>query len=223
MDYSLTNIYYTHVCVRRIVMVLLAFLLTIPTVHGEEETMDELLNMSLDEILEMTITGATRTEQTLKDVPSAVTVFTREQIQQLGIDFLDELANLVPGFQSYRMSDASIFNALTSRGHRIGQASAEVLVLIDGQRVEMPWTSGHVLATPKLPLSQIERVEFIRGPGSAVYGSNAMMGGNQHHHGQGDQRSQLEHRQSSSSTSRPAGFPSFGGGGSGLLCTCRGG
>lgn len=137
---------------------------------------EPLLSMSLEELLEVEITGSTLTKQDLKSVPSAVTVFHHDQIKRLGLDTLDELMNLVPGYQSYRSSASQLDYPFSSRGRRIGTASAEILVLLDGQRLNEARTSGTAVALPRISLKQVERVEFIRGPGSAVYGSNAMLG-----------------------------------------------
>ncbi len=133
---------YTQSRTKTISMIFMVVLLLIPAIYAQD--------MSMDELMQMTVTGATRTEQTLKDVPSTVTVFTWEQIRQLGMDSLDELANLVSDFQSFRMSDASIQSTMTSRGRRIGQVSAEIRILIDGQRLENAWTNGIAFAEPKL-------------------------------------------------------------------------
>jgi len=132
--------------------------------------------MSLEELMQVDITGSTLTPEKLSKVPSAVTVFTYQQIQQMGLDNLDELVNLVPGFQSYRVTRSPIGYPISSRGRRVSNASAEILILVDGQRKNDPRTSGTAIVTPKLPLMNIERVEFIRGPGAAIYGSNAMLG-----------------------------------------------
>ena len=140
------------------------------------QTTDEFLSLSLQELVNTEIIGSTLTPQNLKSVPSSVTVFSYEQINRMGLDTLDELMNLVPGFQSYRSSTSQLDAPFSSRGRRIGTASAEVLVLLDGQRLNDARTSGIAIAVPKFSLRQIERVEFIRGPGSSVYGSNAMMG-----------------------------------------------
>ncbi len=94
----------------------------------------------------------------------------------LGLDSLDELMNLVPGFQSYRTSVSVLSYPFSARGRRIGNTGSEILILVDGLRLAEPRTSGSAIASPKFSLMQVERVEFIRGPGSAVYGSNAMMG-----------------------------------------------
>lgn len=136
----------------------------------------DLSDLSLDELFQVEITGSTLTPESLKTVPSAVSLFSHEEIERLGLDSLDELMNLVPGFQSYRSSTSSQHRLMSARGRRIGVASSEVLVMVDGQRIEEPRNSGSVAFLGMIPLSQIERVEFIRGPGAAIYGSNAMMG-----------------------------------------------
>ncbi len=141
-----------------------------------ETSMDNLLSMTLEELTRVEITGSTLTPESINSVPSAVTVYTYQQIKRMGLDSLDELINIVPGFQSYRSTRSSINMATSSRGRRIANAGAEILLIIDGQRLNDPRTGGSFLLTPKLPLMQIERVEFIRGPGSAIYGSNAMLG-----------------------------------------------
>jgi len=141
-----------------------------------ENNIDYLFKLSLEELLKVKVSGSTLTPKELKTVPSSVTVFTHGEINRLGLDTLDELANLVPGFQSYRSSFSPLEYPLSSRGRRIGNAGSEILIMVDGIRLAEPRNSGNAFIAPKYPLMHIKRVEFIRGPGSAVYGSNAMMG-----------------------------------------------
>ena len=137
---------------------------------------EKIFSMTLEELLQVPITGSTLTEESLLSVPSAVTVYSHQEIQRLGVDYLDELANLVPGFQSYRSAQSPLQNPISSRGRLISLEASELLVMIDGQRVDGPRSNGITVPLPKISLDYIERVEFIRGPGSAIYGSNAMMG-----------------------------------------------
>ncbi len=141
-----------------------------------EDHLDALFLLSLEELLKVKVTGSTLTDESLKSVPASVSVFSHDQIKNMGLDSLDELMNMVPGFQSYRTSYTSLHAPFSSRGRRIGITASEVLVLVDGMRLEDPSSSGAGELAAKIPLLQIERVEFIRGPGSAIYGSNAMMG-----------------------------------------------
>ena len=131
--------------------------------------------MSLEELLSIPITGSTNSEQNLNSAPSAVTVFTHNQFSRLGVNTLAELANFAPGFQVLRSADTGRYTMASSRGRRISATSAEILILVDGYRIEANNFSA-IAGLFELPLSNIARVEFIRGPGAALYGSNAMMG-----------------------------------------------
>ncbi len=135
--------------------------------------LDPYFDMSIEELLQVEVTGSTRTEQTQLDVPASVTVFTEQEIKNLGASRLSELSNFVPGFQSRRNGDASTNNGFTVRGHTSSRA---VLILIDGHRINSEYLGGNNSFFSTIPLDNIKRVEFIRGAGSAVYGSNAFTG-----------------------------------------------
>ncbi len=147
------------------------------TAFGDSTTsLDHLFSLSLSELLSMRITSATRHEESLESVPASVTVYTREQIRALGIDRLGTLMNFVPGFQSQRGDGSSIHYPFSSRGIRNANGGREVLILLDGQRLNTSWSGGVYTANGIINLDKISRVEFIRGPGSAIYGSNAYLG-----------------------------------------------
>jgi outer membrane receptor for ferrienterochelin and colicins len=137
---------------------------------------DDYLNMSLEQLLQVQVTGSTLHDETLKNVPSAVTVFTREELSRLGLDYLYELVNLVPGFQFDRNGDTPVGYTFSARGRRSGAEAREILLRVDGQAYADPRTGGADGSLPLFPLAVIERVEIIRGPGSALYGSNAFSG-----------------------------------------------
>ena len=132
--------------------------------------LDDYLKLPFEAL--MKITASTLTEETLQTVPASITVFTRKQIQQLGINTLEELMNHVPGYQSYPSDN--IAPAYSSRSRRLGASNREVLVLLDGQRLNLnPFGNPGLY---RLSLKNVARVEFLRGPGSAIYGANAFLG-----------------------------------------------
>ena len=119
--------------------------------------------------MQMVVTASripTRTQDTLADV----SVMDREQIETSGATSFSELLALIPGVQvtpsSVRGETASIF----IRGTNTNQA----LFLVDGQRVSSATTGATAFA--HLPLTQIERIEVLRGSSSSLYGSDAMGG-----------------------------------------------
>ncbi len=136
----------------------------------------DLFELSLEELGQVNITGSTLTAKKLSDVPAAVTVFTREEIRQLPVSSVEQLMNYVPGFQAARSSDNSISQPYSVRGRKLGVSGREVLVMINGMRIENFFTGGAASTYPQIPLANVERIEFIRGPGSSLYGSNALTG-----------------------------------------------
>ncbi len=123
--------------------------------------MDRLFQMSLQELLEVTITSSTRHEESLSSVPASVTVYTREQLRILGIDRLTQLMNFVPGFQSQRYDNASYSYHFSSRGYSGAGGGREVLILLDGQRLNTDWSGGIYVANGLINLEKIARIEFI--------------------------------------------------------------
>lgn len=142
--------------------------------HAEQDL--SYLDLSIEQLLEVPVTGSTLTEETLKTVPAAVSVFTREHIDRLGMDYLYELLNLVPGFQFNRNASNGLAYTYSARGRRTTQQSLEVMLLIDGKVVNDPRAGSPDITLPLYPLARIERLEVIRGPGSALYGSSAFTG-----------------------------------------------
>lgn len=132
--------------------------------------------MSMEELMQVRVTTSTLSDESLKTVPSSMTVYTRADIRRLGLTHLRQLINLVPGYQGSRADDSGLSFSLSSRGRRVGSSGREVLILINGQRLNNDWTGGAGQHTNLIPIENVERVELIRGPGSALYGSNAMMG-----------------------------------------------
>lgn len=141
-----------------------------------EAPIDTLAGLSLEDLLSVPVTGATLTDESFLSVPSAVSIYRRGEIERMGLSTLEELVNFVPGFQSFNMGESGHSAPYSSRGRKTGTTSREVLVLLDGMRVDTTIYGGTAFALPLLSLGNVERAEFIRGPGSALYGSNAFLG-----------------------------------------------
>lgn len=140
-----------------------------------QNTTDELFELSLEELLQVRISSASRNEESLREAPAALTVFTRREIQNMGLTELGQLLNLVPGLQAMFEPTQGRDNLLVGRAtpESYGQS---FLLLIDGQRMNEHYTGGFTLANRFIPLANIERVEIVRGPGSSLYGSSAFSG-----------------------------------------------
>lgn len=114
---------------------------------------------------------ATRQAQRADEALADVTVIDREKIEQAGPSFsLPELLSRQPGIQVSNSGGPGKATDIFIRG----TSSKHTLLLVDGMRVGSA-TLG-TAAWQDIPLSQIERVEIVRGPASALYGSDAIGG-----------------------------------------------
>jgi vitamin B12 transporter len=119
---------------------------------------------------ETLVVTASRFEQTVDSTVAAVSVVTREEIEASQATDLIEVLNTLPSVQ---ISDTGGLGSTQSIFVR-GTNSSHVLVLIDGVRTGSA-TSGTVNFSA-IPLVAIERIEFLRGAGAAVYGADAVGG-----------------------------------------------
>ena len=120
-----------------------------------------------------TVSAASRFDQPVTDAPSSVTIITAEQIRQMGYRTLAEALRSVRGFF---VTDDHNYSYLGSRGFgRPGDYNVRVLLLVDGRRLNDPIYDVGLLGTEgPIDMDLVERIEVIRGPGSSVYGPNAL-------------------------------------------------
>ena len=138
----------------------------------------DLLNLNIEELGKIkidTVFGASKSTEKVTDAPSSVTIMTRDEIARFGYRTLGEIVRAVRSFdvtydRNYSYTGVRGFNNLGDFGSR-------TLLLIDGHRMNDPIFDSTAVGTDALlDVDLIERVEFIRGPGSAIYGSNAFFG-----------------------------------------------
>ncbi|MCG8316077.1 MAG: TonB-dependent receptor [Pseudomonadales bacterium] len=138
--------------------------------------LQHLFDLPLHSLVNQKVSGPTRTLKSMSITPASVTVFTQNELQKLGIDFLYELLNYAPGFQTSRDNDAGASYIYSARGSDSSQGTTAILLLVDGiPRQEIRSGSASVLSG-LMPIERIQHIEFIRGPGSALYGSSAFLG-----------------------------------------------
>jgi iron complex outermembrane receptor protein len=129
--------------------------------------------MNIEDLMKIQVTTASRRSQSLSRVPAAVFVINQEDIRRSGMLNLPELLRMVPG-----LNVASVDGnkwSITARGFN-SRFAQKLQVLVDGRSVYDLFFSGTLWETLDLPLEEIERIEVIRGPGSALWGANAVNG-----------------------------------------------
>lgn len=133
----------------------------------------ELFELSLEELIRIPVAVATRAPQQLQLIPASVTVYSREDIERMGVRWLDELLRYVPGaYVHQRAGSAAGFWTAQFRGNPNENGSG-VLLLIDGRRQNDAVFGTIATAWMRQSLAGFERVEIMRSPASALYGANA--------------------------------------------------
>ncbi|MFH1568142.1 MAG: TonB-dependent receptor [Gemmatimonadota bacterium] len=159
--------------VARLLHVALGLALALPLWAGRTPLRYDLTELSLEELLEVEVSLASRHPQRLAETPAAVAVLAGEDLRRSGVRSLPEALRLVPGLQVARV-DANKW-VVTSRGFA-GLFANKLLVLIDGRSVYTPMFSGVFWESQDVFLADVERIEVIRGPGGALWGANAVNG-----------------------------------------------
>lgn len=139
-----------------------------------EEIMGEMQQLSLEELFSVEVVTESKFSQPIIDVPATVTVISAEDIKAYGYRTLADILRAVPGLHvSYERS----YHHLGVRGLNFYDYNARVLVLLDGQRLnENMFDAAYIEGMLPVDLELVERVEFVAGPGSSVYGNNALLG-----------------------------------------------
>jgi len=119
------------------------------------------------------VESAARHRQNIGMSPSAVTVITRQDIETSGAATVPDLLRLVPGMDV--VAATVNVRSLSSRMYWTYENNV-YLVLLDGRDVTFDLFGQPTWQTLPVQLEDIERIEVIRGPGSALYGANAFVG-----------------------------------------------
>lgn len=142
--------------------------------HGyAEDRPFRLSDLSIEELMNESVTSVSKKATSLDHSPAAITVITGEEILQLGFTSIPEALRLVPGLHVGQISANQW--AVSSRGFS-SQFSNKLLVLMDGRSVYTPSFGGVFWDSQDMMLEDLERIEVIRGPGATLWGANAVNG-----------------------------------------------
>lgn len=132
-------------------------------------------DLDLVKLLNVEVSTATKTAESLDEAPAVITVVTRSEILRWGYQSVAEVLNHTVGF--YLTDDHILPNAgVRGMTGGLGAESGMIKVMIDGRSVAYRTTSGNWLGVELVPLSSIAQIEIIRGPASALYGADAFLG-----------------------------------------------
>lgn len=131
------------------------------------------MELSLEQLMGVEVRSVSRREERVFEAPAAVFVLTAADLRRTGVSSVQEALQLAPGIQAAQLRSSQW--AIGSRGFA-GQYANKLLVLIDGRSVYSRLFAGVIWEEENLPISEIERIEVIRGPGATLWGANAVNG-----------------------------------------------
>lgn len=151
-----------------------ALLLAATAQAAPPEETEVLLGLSLEELGRLQVNVATGTPRTMRDAPAATSVITAQELESLGAQHLDDALRAVPGLHvshgAVTYESRYYFRGLFSNNN------PHTLVLVDGVPMTSLFLGDRLIGWQGVPVAAIDRVEIIRGPGSALYGADAFGG-----------------------------------------------
>jgi iron complex outermembrane receptor protein len=116
---------------------------------------------------------ATGQKKPISKAPAVASVITQDDMKSMGITSLEEALETVPGVH---VSNASFYNPIYVFRGIYNEFNPQVLVLINGIPITNVFVGDRNQIWGSMPVEAIDRIEVIRGPGSAVYGADAFAG-----------------------------------------------
>ncbi|MCK5075394.1 MAG: TonB-dependent receptor plug domain-containing protein, partial [Calditrichia bacterium] len=136
-------------------------------------TQKDLFEMSIEELMQVKVITASKKLEKIEDAAGTITVYKQSDINALGYYTLSDLANITAGYSSYSIYGEKVFE---TRGQKAGSFNNNKhLIFIDGIPVNHA-RAYKANTEEELPLYFADRVEFLRGPASALYGVSAFFG-----------------------------------------------
>lgn len=145
--------------------------ITVPAARAA--TTDEIMALSLEDLVNIEVTSAARMPQKISQAATAIYVLRNEDIRRSGATSIPEALRMVPGLQVARI-DSNKW-AISCRGFNEAFAN-KMLVMIDGRTVYTPLFAGVFWDVQDVMLEDVDRIEVIRGPGGTLWGANAVNG-----------------------------------------------
>jgi len=153
----------------------LVALLAVPAAAAAQagNAQPDLAELDIEELGRITVTSASRGPEPVSHASAAIFVITREDMRRAGSRSIPDALRLAPGLQVARVTARDW--SITARG--FGEASPnKLLVLVDGRAVYSPLFAGVFWDIQAWPISDVDRIEVILGPGATLWGSNAVNG-----------------------------------------------
>lgn len=158
------------ICVLPLLLMLLA-----PAALVAQSNPKALESLSLEELLDIRVVVATKTQQPVNEVPAAISVIYDRDIANYGFRSVAEALTHIPGFID--LYDGNNHNFGVRGSHAGNRAASRIIkVMVNGTPIGFRSNQNHWLGLDFIPIEVVKRIEVIRGPVSALYGADALSG-----------------------------------------------
>ncbi len=138
-----------------------------------DQTEQSLKQLSIEQLGQVEVTSVTKEPEEVWKTPAAIYVITQQAIERSGATNIPEALRLAPGVEVARIDSHTWSIGIRGFGSNL---TRNILVLIDGRSVYSPLLAGTYWDVQNVPLTDIDRIEVIRGPGGTIWGPNAVNG-----------------------------------------------
>jgi len=153
-----------------LISLLFAASLPLTSFADTDDKLERFISLSLEDLISLETTIATSTKRTVSKAPAVITVITSDDMKATGATNLTEVLQNVPGI--HIRTDAFGSRPLV---HFRGANATQTLLMVNGNSMrDLIWGFG--IFWKGIPASAIERIEIMRGPGSALFGADAIAG-----------------------------------------------
>lgn len=162
---------------KKIALCCSGFALMLPSLGwADDKSIDMLMAMDISELTNVTVSVASKAEEKITEAPGIISIITDKDIERYGDKTLGDILNHLPSFHILS-SYVARSNYSSIRGQSLTHYDNHTLILLNGRpmRDSSTGSMGNSIYRT-FPVEAIQRVEVIRGPGSALYGTNAFAG-----------------------------------------------
>lgn len=143
---------------------------------------DNLYEMSLEDLMNVKIVSASKKEESLFDAPLGASVITGEELRKAGVTSIMEGLRLLPGIIVRETTPGNFdihlrgFDAIDPNGLISMTANTITLIMINNRPIYSEFQGQTYWEVMQIGIADVEKIEVVRGPVSAMYGPNAVAG-----------------------------------------------
>ncbi|MDX8406309.1 MAG: TonB-dependent receptor plug domain-containing protein, partial [Mariprofundus sp.] len=152
---------------------LIMLMIASPVMAADRYSADALLSMSIEDLVNVNVTTLSKHEEKYMATAGAVFVITRDDIRRSGARSIPDALRLAPGLQVSQSNSNDFMVGIRGQSDFFTDL---LLVMVDGRPIYTTTFSGVWWVAQNYPLEELERIEIVRGPGGAIWGSNAVNG-----------------------------------------------